>query len=186
MKYLIVGLGNIGAEYHNTRHNIGFMVLDELARKYEATFEQDRHSFSCQVKYKGRQLHLVKPTTFMNLSGKAVAYFLQHLKIPKENLLVIVDDLAIPFGALRMRGKGSSAGHNGLKNIEQLTGGQNYPRLRFGIGDDFSKGKQIDFVLSEFTKQECEELPFVIDKACDMILSFSFAGISQTMTAYNK
>ena len=185
MKYLIVGLGNIGPEYEQTRHNIGFMVLDELAKKFEAKFEVARLSFKTEIKHKGRTLHLIKPTTYMNLSGKAVRSWMTELKIPAENILVIVDDLAIPFGSLRMRGKGSSAGHNGLKNIEQLIGGSKYPRLRFGISDNYSKGKQIDYVLGKFTDDEQIDLSTLIDKSCDMILSFASIGIARTMNQFN-
>lgn len=186
MKYLIVGLGNIGGEYELTRHNIGFLVLDRLAEQHKTRFSLERHAEKAELKYKGRSLHLIKPTTYMNLSGKAVAYWLQELSIPKENLLVVVDDLALPFGSLRMRGKGSAAGHNGLKNIEELCGGQDYPRLRFGIGNEFGKGQQVDFVLSRFGSGEFKELPFVMDKACEMILSFCTAGIANTMSQYNN
>lgn len=186
MKYLIVGLGNIGPEYAKTRHNIGFMVLDELAKIKGATFKSDRLAFKTEVKHRGRALHLIKPTTYMNLSGKALRHWMNSLKVPVENVLVIVDDLAIPFGSLRMRGKGSSAGHNGLKNIEELLGNNKYPRLRFGIGDDFSKGKQVDYVLNNFTADEQIDLPTLIDKSCEMILSFASIGINQTMSQYNS
>ena len=142
MKYLIAGLGNIGPEYELTRHNIGFLVLDRIADNHKIEFTTQRLADKAELKFKGKQLHLIKPNTYMNLSGKAIAYWLQELKIPKENLLVIVDDLALPLGTLRMRTKGSSAGHNGLKNIEQLLGGQEYARLRFGIGNDFQKGSK--------------------------------------------
>ncbi|MTI31987.1 aminoacyl-tRNA hydrolase [Xanthovirga aplysinae] len=185
MKYLIVGLGNIGPEYMNTRHNIGFMVVDELAKKNNTSFESGRYAFKSDFKYKGRQIHLIKPTTYMNLSGKAVNYWMKELKVPKENVLVIVDDLALPFGNQRMRAKGSSAGHNGLKSIEQLTGGNNYARLKFGIGDDFPKGRQVDFVLSEFTEGEFAELPLKIGKSCDMVLSFCTTGVMRTMSQFN-
>lgn len=185
MKYLIVGLGNIGAEYELTRHNIGFLVLDKLADDHSAKFELSRHAQKTEFRHKGRQVHLIKPTTYMNLSGKAVNYWLKELKVDKGNLLVVVDDLALPFGKLRMRAKGSAAGHNGLKNIEQLTGGTNYPRLKFGIGDDFHKGQQVDYVLSNFSKQEFEEIPMHIDKASDMILSFCSSGIVNTMNQFN-
>lgn len=186
MKYLIAGLGNIGPEYELTRHNIGFLVLDRLADEHKFTFELTRHAEKAELKYKGRQLHFIKPTTYMNLSGKAVAYWLQELSIPKENLLVVVDDLALPFGTLRMRTKGSSAGHNGLKNLEQLLGGQDYARLRFGIGDEFHKGQQIDYVLSNFSKKEFEELPPLMDKASEMIFSFCTMGAARTMSLYNS
>jgi peptidyl-tRNA hydrolase, PTH1 family len=185
MKYLIVGLGNIGPEYELTRHNIGFLIADRLAELHKTSFSLERHAYKAEFKHKGRAIHVLKPTTYMNLSGKAVAYWLQELSIPKENLLVVVDDLALPFGTLRMRGKGSAAGHNGLKNIEELCGGQDYPRLRFGIGNDFGKGQQVDFVLSRFSKQEFNELPLAMDKSCDMILSFCTAGIVNTMSQYN-
>ncbi len=185
MKYLIVGLGNIGPEYELTRHNIGFLTLDRLADKEGASWKSDRLAFKTEIKYKGRTLHLIKPTTYMNLSGKAVNYWMKELNIPKENVLVIVDEVAIPFGKLRMRGKGSAAGHNGLKNIEALTGGQDYPRLRMGIGDNFPKGRQVDYVLGRFTQQEFDELPIMMDKAIDMILSFCTIGIAQTMTQFN-
>ena len=185
MKYLIVGLGNIGPEYELTRHNIGFLTLDRLADQKDCKFEMDRLAYHADFKFKSRAIHLIKPTTYMNLSGKAVKFWMQELKVPKENVLVVVDDIAIPFSKLRMRAKGSSAGHNGLKNIEELTGGQNYPRLKFGVGDDFSKGRQVDYVLSNFTKTEFEELPFSMDKAIDMILGFCTIGITRTMTQYN-
>jgi len=186
MKYLIAGLGNPGAEYELTRHNIGFLVLDRLADVHKAQFRSDRLADHAELKYKGRQLHLIKPTTFMNLSGKAVSYWLQNLKIPKENMLVVLDDIALPFGSLRMRQKGSSAGHNGLKNMEAFLGGQDYARLRFGIGNDFSKGQQVDFVLSNFTQTEFGELTPVLDRASEMILSFCTIGIERTMNHFNK
>jgi PTH1 family peptidyl-tRNA hydrolase len=186
MKYLIAGLGNPGAEYELTRHNIGFLVLDRLADVQKAQFVTARLADKAEVKYKGRQLHLIKPNTFMNLSGKAIAYWLQELKIPKENLIVIVDDLALPFGTLRLRTKGSSAGHNGLKNIEQVLSGQDYSRLRFGIGNDFAKGQQVDFVLSNFSQPEFETLPTFMDKASEMIFSFCTAGAERTMAQFNQ
>jgi PTH1 family peptidyl-tRNA hydrolase len=185
MKYLIVGLGNIGPEYEITRHNIGFLTLDRLADKKGAKFEIKRLAYHTEFKHKGRNIHLIKPTTYMNLSGKALKFWMQELKVPAENVMVIVDDLAIPFSKLRLRAKGSSAGHNGLKNIEEELNSQNYPRLKFGIGDDYSKGQQINYVLSPFSKKEFEELPFAMDKANDMILSFCTIGISQTMTQFN-
>ncbi|MCL4151372.1 UNVERIFIED_CONTAM: hypothetical protein GTU68_065511 [Idotea baltica] len=185
MKYLIVGLGNIGPEYEITRHNIGFLTLDRLADQKDAKFEMSRLAYHTDFKFKGRSIHLIKPTTYMNLSGKAVKYWMTELKIPIENVLVIVDDIAIPFDKLRMRAKGSSAGHNGLKNIEELLGGQNYARLKFGVGDDFPKGRQVDYVLSPFTKKEFEELPFIMDKAIDMIQGFCTIGTARTMSQYN-
>lgn len=186
MKFLIVGLGNIGAEYELTRHNIGFLVLDQLADQFDAKFELDRHSHKASFKYKGKQIHLIKPTTYMNLSGKAVNYWLNALKIPKENMLIVTDDIALPFGTLRMRAKGANAGHNGLKNIEALTGGTNYPRLRFGIGNDFHKGQQVDYVLEPFSTQEFDDIKPLIDKSCEMILSFCAIGIGRTMNQFNS
>lgn len=185
MKYLIAGLGNIGAEYELTRHNIGFLVLDQLADKHKAAFSADRLAEKAVFRHKGRSLHLIKPSTYMNLSGKAIAYWMNELKVPKENLLVVVDDIALPFGSLRLRTKGSDAGHNGLKNIELVLGGQDYSRLRFGIGDSFAKGQQVDFVLSNFSQAEFQKLPEVIGKANEMIISFCTAGPALTMTQYN-
>ena len=186
MKYLIAGLGNIGPEYELTRHNIGFLVLDRIADNHKIDFTTQRLADRAELKFKGKQIHLIKPNTFMNLSGKAVAYWLQELKIPKENLLVIVDDLALPFGTLRMRTKGSAAGHNGLKNMEQLLGGQDYARLRFGIGNEFGKGQQVDYVLSNFTPKEFEELPPIMDKTEEMVKSFCTIGSERTMNFFNK
>ena len=185
MKYLIAGLGNIGPEYELTRHNIGFLTLDRFADLHKIHFTTDRLANKAELKYKGRQLHLIKPNTFMNLSGKAIAYWLQDLKIPKENLLVVVDELALPFGSLRMRTKGSAAGHNGLKNIEQLLGGQDYSRLRMGVGNDFAKGQQVDYVLSNFNQEQFTELPTIMDKAGEMILSFCTIGAERTMNFFN-
>ena len=186
MKYLIAGLGNPGHEYELTRHNIGFLVLDRLADVHQAPFSTGRLVDNTELKYKGRQIHLIKPNTYMNLSGKAIAYWLQELKIPKENLLIIVDDLALPFGTLRLRTKGSSAGHNGLKNIELVLGGQDYARLRFGIGNAYAKGQQVDFVLSNFLPQEFEALPTFMDKASEMIFSFCTTGAERTMAQFNQ
>ena len=185
MKYLIAGLGNIGPEYELTRHNIGFLTLDRLADLHKINFTTDRLANKAELKHKGKQLHLIKPNTFMNLSGKAIAYWLQDLKIPKENLLVVVDELALPFGSLRMRTKGGAAGHNGLKNIEQLLGGQDYCRLRMGVGNDFAKGQQVDFVLSNFSQDQFKELPTIMDKAGEMILSFCTIGAERTMNFFN-
>ncbi len=186
MKYLIAGLGNIGPEYELTRHNIGFLILDRIADTHKIDFKTERLADRAELKYKGRQLHFIKPNTYMNLSGKAIAYWLQELKIPKENLLVIVDDIALPFGTLRMRTKGSAAGHNGLKNIELLLNGQDYSRLRFGIGNTFSKGQQVDFVLSNFSKEEITELPALMDKAAEMAYSFCTIGPERTMNFHNQ
>ncbi len=185
MKYLIAGLGNIGPEYELTRHNIGFMVLDQLADAFDTPFSMQRYAARAEISHRGRRIHLIKPSTYMNLSGKAVQYWMQQLKIPKENLLVVVDDIALPFGKLRMRAKGSSAGHNGLKNIEELTGGQDYARLKFGIGSDFSKGQQVDYVLSNFTQEEFDHLGSPVKKAGEMILGFCTIGVSRTMNQFN-
>lgn len=186
MKYLITGLGNIGPEYELTRHNIGFLVLDQLADQQQISFSSDRLADKAEFKYKGRSVHLIKPTTYMNLSGKAVSYWLQELKIPRENLLVIVDDLALPFGSLRLRTKGSAAGHNGLKNIEAVLGGQDYSRLRFGIGSEFGKGQQVDYVLSNFTRDEFDQLPPLMKRANEMVLSFLTIGAAHTMSQFNS
>ncbi|MEM6298437.1 MAG: aminoacyl-tRNA hydrolase [Bacteroidota bacterium] len=185
MKFLITGLGNVGREYEDTRHNIGFEVVDVLAKHKDAEFKLERHGAMTLIRHAGKQIYLLKPTTYMNLSGKAIRYWLQQLKIPVAQSLVIVDDLAIPFGKLRLRPKGSDAGHNGLKSIQQLLGTQNYPRLRFGIGDDFPKGKQVDFVLGEFSGEEQAQLPELTAKAGEMCLAFCTIGIEKTMGKYN-
>ncbi len=186
MKFLIVGLGNIGAEYVGTRHNIGFDIADELVANLSGDFAHSRLAYYSEVSYKGKKLHVIKPTTFMNLSGKAVNYWMKELKIAPENVLVLVDDLALPLGKTRMKLKGSSAGHNGLKSIEEVCGGQDYARLRFGIGDDFPKGRQVEFVLGQFDKNEKKELPVLINRAVSMIKSFATIGAAQTMTLFNK
>lgn len=186
MKFLIVGLGNPGPKYELNRHNIGFLTLDRLADQQKAIFKSDRLAETAELKYKGRGIHLIKPTTFMNLSGKAVNYWLQQLKIPVENCLVVTDDIALPFGKLRMRGKGSNAGHNGLKDIEEILGGNQYARLRFGVGNDFPKGQQVEYVLGNFPQEELSELPHHMDRAGEMILSFCTIGIERTMSQYNE
>lgn len=186
MKYLIVGLGNIGQEYADTRHNIGFMIADELVKEFGANYSTLKYAFYSEFKYKGRTLHVIKPTTYMNLSGKAVNFWIHELKIPLQNVLVIVDDLAIPFGSIRIKPKGSAAGHNGLKSIESLCGGQQYPRLRFGIGDDYPKGRQIDYVLGAFDKTEQVELPGLIKHSTEAIKSFVSTSLELTMTNFNK
>ena len=186
MKYLIVGLGNIGEEYRNTRHNIGFMVLDALAKASNIVFSTDRLGDIANLSVKGRQLLLLKPSTYMNLSGKAVRYWMQQEKIPLENVLIIVDDLALPLGSLRLKGKGSDAGHNGLKNIAELLGTQNYARLRFGIGNEFPRGGQIDWVLGHFDDEAMKVLPERIEMAGDIIKSFCLAGLNNTMNQYNN
>ncbi|MCS6821768.1 MAG: aminoacyl-tRNA hydrolase [Microscillaceae bacterium] len=186
MKYLIVGLGNIGAEYQFTRHNIGFLVLDRLADIGETTFQIARLAEKAEMRYKGRTLHLIKPTTYMNLSGKAVNYWLQELKIDKENLLVVTDDVSLPHGKLRLRGKGSSGGHNGLGSIESILQTQEYARLRFGIGNDYPKGKQADYVLSNFSQEQLNTLHEPINKACETILTFCTVGLEKAMNECNK
>jgi PTH1 family peptidyl-tRNA hydrolase len=185
MKYLIAGLGNIGNEYELTRHNIGFLVVDQLAEQQNVTFKTERLASKAEFKFKGRAVHLIKPSTFMNLSGKAIVYWMNDLKIPKENILVIVDDLALPFGSLRLRTKGSSAGHNGLKSIEQFLGGQDYSRLRFGIGNEFGKGQQVDFVLSNFSQEEFDRITPIIKRANEIALSFCAIGAERTMSQFN-
>lgn len=185
MKYLIAGLGNIGPEYELTRHNIGFLILDRLADEHGANFEMNKLAYSTEIKFKGRTLILIKPTTYMNLSGKAINHYLQLHKIPKENLLVITDDIALPYGKIRLKPKGSAGGHNGLKNIEQLIGGQVYPRLRFGVGDDFHKGQQVDYVLSPFNKSEMDTLVTHMDLAIKAIESFCTIGMERTMNQFN-
>lgn len=185
MKYLIAGLGNIGPEYELTRHNIGFLILDRLADEKKASFSQNKLAYTTEIKYKGRTLILIKPTTYMNLSGKAINHHIQANKIPKENLLVITDDIALPYGKIRLKSKGSAGGHNGLKNIEQLTGGQNYPRLRFGVGDNFYKGQQVDYVLSPFSREELDKLVPFMDNSIEAIFSFCTIGLERTMNQFN-
>lgn len=183
---LIVGLGNIGMEYADTRHNIGFMIADELAKQVGATFSTLRYAYYAEYRHRGNNVYVIKPTTYMNLSGKAVNYWMTELKITMENVLVMVDDIALPFGKIRLRPKGSSAGHNGLKSIESLCGGQAYPRLRFGIGDDFPKGRQVDYVLSGFDNDEQAGLPALIERSTQIVNSFVHIGTELTMTQFNK
>lgn len=185
MKYLIVGLGNPGLQYAQTRHNIGFDILDRLAIDASSIFETERHANRAELKYKGRKLILIKPNTFMNLSGKAIQYWLQKEKIPISNLLVISDDLALPFGTLRMKGKGSAGGHNGLKDTEEVLKTSAYSRLRFGIGDDYPRGKQADFVLGSWSKQEEVALDERIEQSTKFIHSFVTVGLNMTMSALN-
>lgn len=186
MKYLIVGLGNIGPDYENTRHNIGFMVLDVFAKASNIVFQDKRYGFVAETRLKNRSLVLLKPSTFMNLSGNAVRYWLQKEKIEDGNLLVVVDDLALPFGTLRLKSKGSDAGHNGLKHVEQVLGTRQYARLRFGIGSDFPRGAQVDYVLDEFSDEEKQFLPERLEKAAEIIRSFCLAGVDITMNQYNN
>lgn len=186
MKYLIVGLGNIGPEYRDTRHNIGFRVLDALAGASNAVFEDVRYGAVSEIRLKGRGVILLKPNTYMNLSGKSVAYWANKEKIALENILVIVDDLALPFASLRLRGKGSAGGHNGLKSINELLGTEGYARLRCGIGSEFGKGGQVDYVLGEWTEEESEKLPEVLEQAGEIIKSFVIQGLARTMNSFNK
>lgn len=185
VKYLIVGLGNIGAEYAETRHNIGFKVLDALVAS-DAVFTPSRYGSVAKLKYKGRTLILLKPSTYMNLSGKAVAYWMQQEKIPLENLLVVTDDLALPYGTLRIRAKGSDGGHNGLKSINALLGTTEYARMRFGIGSEFPQGAQVDYVLSEWSKEEKADMPAKLETAAEAIRSFATIGLERTMNLFNK
>ena len=186
MKYLIVGLGNIGKEYAATRHNIGFMILDAFAKASNISFSTERYGDVAHTRLKNKQLVLLKPSTYMNLSGNAVRYWKEKEGIELENILVLVDDIALPFGAVRLKPKGSDAGHNGLKNIAQMLGTQNYPRLRFGIGNDFPRGCQIDYVLGTFTPEQQKELPARIDVAVEAMKEFVLAGMENAMCKYNN
>lgn len=186
MKYLIVGLGNIGSEYAGTRHNIGFRVLDALAKASNLVFEDKRYGMVATLSLKGQQLVLLKPSTYMNLSGNAVRYWMGKENIPLERLLVVVDDLSLPFGALRMKPGGSDGGHNGLKHIASVLGTQAYARLRFGIGNDFPRGGQIDYVLGQFTEEDLKTMDERVELAGEMVKSFCLAGIQITMNQFNK
>jgi PTH1 family peptidyl-tRNA hydrolase len=185
MKYLFVGLGNPGSKYEETRHNIGFKVLEALAKELGGTFVSQKVADVAEVKFKGRTLILVKPTTYMNLSGKAVNYYLQQQKILKENMVVVTDDLALPFGKLRMKGKGSDGGHNGLKDIQATINSTEYCRLRFGVGSDFHKGQQVDYVLGEWAAAERETLNERIAIATEFLKSYATIGLQLTMTNWN-
>ena len=186
MKYLIVGLGNIGIEYAETRHNIGFKVLDALAAESGVAFKTERYGAVAEVKVKGRTLILLKPSTYVNLSGKAVNYWLQKEKIDIENLFVVLDDIALPFGGVRIRKKGSDGGHNGLKSINALIGRADYARLRFGVGADFGKGQQADFVLGEWGKEEKDQLVTLIKHCTETLKALPCVGIDRVMNQYNK
>lgn len=186
MKYLITGLGNIGSEYEHTRHNIGFDILDELAKTEGLSFEVQRYGSVAEYRYKGRVFILLKPSTYVNLSGKAVSFWMQKEKIKIENLLVIVDDIALPFGSLRVKSKGSDAGHNGLKSIQSILGHNQFARLRFGIDDNFTRGHQADYVLGNWTSDEKAALPERIDKAIEIIKTFGTIGTQQTMNLFNN
>ena len=186
MKYLIVGLGNIGNEYRNTRHNIGFKILDALAEASNIVFTTQRYGDVATMRVKNKMLTLLKPSTYMNLSGDAVLYWMKKENIPLDHILIIVDDLALPFGAIRLKGKGSDAGHNGLKDIAAKIGTQEYARLRFGIGNDFPRGMQVEYVLGIFTPDQQILMPERIDIAIEAIKSYCLAGLSFTMTHYNN
>ncbi len=184
-KFLIVGLGNIGAEYVNTRHNIGFKILDHLARKEGLDFQTVKLGALAEYKFKGRTYLLLKPNTYMNLSGKAIKYWMEKENIPVENILVITDDLNLPFGTIRIRTKGSDGGHNGLKNTQLFLNSTVYPRFRFGISDEFKKGKQVDYVLGDWDETEKANLPERLEIGAEIIRSFGTAGLENTMTAFN-
>lgn len=186
MKYLIAGLGNIGPDYVHTRHNIGFDVADVLAKSLATDFSSGKKVWIAEGKLKGRQVYIIKPTTYMNLSGEAIRYWLQELKIPKENLLVVTDDLALPFGTLRMKPSGGAAGHNGLTNIIECLQTEQFARLRFGIGNNYPKGKQVDYVLGHWTTSESVDLLPRVETAVEMIKSFVSAGLALTMNTYNN
>ena len=186
MKYLIVGLGNIGYEYDGTRHNIGFRVVDALAQAQGATFQDKRYGFVCKTRVKNAELLLLKPSTYMNLSGNAVRYWMQQEKIAIENVLIIVDDLSLPVGAIRMKQNGSDAGHNGLKHIAQMLCTHNYNRLKFGIGNDFPRGGQVDFVLGKFSPEDNKIIDEKVTVACDAIKAFALSGMQFAMCHYNN
>ncbi len=186
MKYLVVGLGNIGREYAETRHNIGFKVLDALAGASNISFVSGRYGDTAEVRHKGRHITLLKPSTFMNLSGKAVRYWMEQLKVPIENVIIISDDIALPFGAIRIRAKGSHGGHNGLRNIIEILGTQNYARIRFGVGSEFGTGHQVDYVLGEWEQEEINVLPERLEMVGKAILSFTTAGLANTMNNFNN
>jgi len=186
MRYLITGLGNFGEQYAHTRHNIGFDILDAFAESFDVAFLDKRYGFLANLKIKGKIFFLLKPSTYVNLSGISVHYWLKKLKIPLENLLVIADDIALPFGVLRLRPRGGDAGHNGLFHISQVLSTRNYARLRFGIGNDFPKGMQVEYVLGQFSPEEQNNLPDRISKTVEIIKSFGLSGIEITMNLYNN
>ena len=185
MKYLIVGLGNIGSEYAETRHNIGFKIVDALAKASTSSFKPSRLGDMCEVKHKGRTFVLVKPSTFMNLSGKAVQYWMSETKVPIDKVLIITDDIALDTGVIRIRAKGSDGGHNGLKSINQVLGRQDYPRLRFGVGKDFGKGQQIDYVLGEWTSEDLEIINPKVEKAVEAVKAFGTMELRFVMNQFN-
>ena len=185
MNYLVVGLGNIGAEYANTRHNMGFMVLDAWAQASNIVFESGRYGYMATVSFKGRKFHLLKPSTYMNLSGKAVRYWMNELKIPVENLIVISDDLNIPFGTLRLRKNGSAGGHNGLTNINEMIGTQEYARIRVGIGNSFGRGQQVNYVLGELSKEELLDMEDISKRVIDGVKAWATIGVDRAMNTVN-
>jgi len=185
-KFLIVGLGNIGAEYAETRHNIGFKIVEALAHKHEQSFETQKLGDLATVKIKGRSLMLLKPSTYMNLSGKAVMYWMEKEKIPMENVLVVTDDIHLPFGSIRLKAKGSDGGHNGLKDIQENLNTVQYNRYRFGVGADFGAGRQVDYVLGEWSVEEREKLKERLEKSAALIESFVLAGLARTMNQFNN
>lgn len=185
MKYIVAGLGNVGEEYEGTRHNTGFMVVDRLAKSAEARWELSRHAYRTEIKLKGRTIILLKPTTYMNLSGKAIKYWLMQEKVELSRLLVVVDDIALPLGELRMKKQGSGGGHNGLKNIEEMLGSNAYCRLRVGVGNDFARGRQIDYVLGQYSEGELAELSQHLDEAAEMVKAFVLEGADRAMNKFN-
>ncbi len=185
MKYLIVGIGNVGSQYELTRHNIGFRILDSLSEKLESRFELDKSAFYSEVKYKGKSLNLIKPSNYVNNSGKSVNYWSKLLKVKEENILVVLDDISIPFGQIRIKKKGSDGGHNGLKSINEYLNTTNYPRLKFGIDNNFRPGQQSNYVLDSFSKEESKVIDIEIERATEIILSFCHIGIDRTMNKYN-
>ncbi len=186
MNFLIVGLGNIGEEYVDTRHNMGFMVLDAWAKASDTSFTSERYGDVCKISHKGKNFYLLKPNTYMNLSGNAVRYWLQKLKLEIDNLLVVCDDLNLNFGNIRLRKKGSDGGHNGLKNINDLLNSQNYSRLRLGIGNDYKRGQQIDFVIGKLDDEELKLMPEICERSIEAIKSFGLIGVDRTMNFLNS
>ncbi|WP_420321279.1 aminoacyl-tRNA hydrolase [Flagellimonas sp.] len=184
-KFLIIGLGNIGAEYEETRHNIGFKILDSLSEKENFTFESEKLGAVASFKHKGKSVLCLKPSTYMNLSGKAVKYWMEKEKIPLENVLIVTDDINLPFGTLRLKTKGSDGGHNGLKDIQNTLQTTQYNRLRFGVGAEFPKGRQVDYVLGKWNEDEISALPERLQKSADLIKSFIFSGVKNTMNQFN-
>lgn len=185
MKYLIAGLGNIGSEYEHTRHNVGFDIADALVAKHQGTFSSERYASIANIKVKNKQLLVIKPTTYMNLSGNALRYWMQKEGIEAPQVMVVVDELALPFGAIRIKGSGSDGGHNGLKNIQEVLQSQNYPRLRFGIGNQFAKGKQVNHVLGKWDAEELKSLKERIDWAVNATETFCLAGLNIAMNQFN-